>query len=188
MQTEKTINHPKGFSTFLANFVPNPQSESLWHIYGILYLAAVAQWTLIPKLFPAYFHIDLITPWVAVNCITKTYQNSCILAFSAGWLVETQTSTPMGQMILTYWLLASLMRVLRSNISWRSKGPWILTLMLASVLLILGECIVLISENSMARFDFTFLSASLIKVMVAGLLGLTIPASMLFIKQKEEPL
>lgn len=169
----------------LSYLVPKPCTGSIWTDLFYLMLVIVLQMTVIPSLFQ-WFPVDIVTPWLAYSVVMLTTSWGMTLSLLGALILENHSAVPAGFYICTYWIMATLIVVVKNHISWFNAMPWFTTFVVCQLWLVIFESFVYIVKTShFEYFDLGQLGSMLARVTSSVLLGLWI-ANANFARNVEE--
>jgi hypothetical protein len=104
--------------------IPNPRPQYWWLDIVWIVSFACLQEIILPTLLPNWLHIDILTPWVVFNAITRRSRDTILLYILACLTLEGLSSVPAGFYFTVYALPIVVIPFIRSNLTWSFYTPW----------------------------------------------------------------
>lgn len=129
-----------------------PYTGSLAKDVFYLLLMSALHHTLLPSVVGRYQLVDILTPWIVVTLVAAPLGKGAFLAMLGAFLIETRTTAPSGMYLTGYWMIGIGIYLSKASLSWRHYFPWIVTLTVAQLWIILFELFV----NAVILNNFVF--------------------------------
>lgn len=99
-------------------------------------------YSILPSILGRTILVDILTPWLVVTMIAAPMGRGLFITLVGAFLMETRTSAPAGMYITSFWMIGTGIYLSRLNLSWRHLFPWMLTLFIAQIWIIMTEIFV----------------------------------------------
>lgn len=145
--------HPK-----LRYILPVPLSFSIYLDCLYIFEILIVQDFIIPKLNYKLISIDLLTPWLCLSFIFYTPLRSLVMLLIASLSLESHSAVPLGLYFTSYWMIGSIITLLKHSISWINVSSWVTYIASSLFLIILIKTLVvsiLSSLNLASQYLFS---------------------------------
>jgi hypothetical protein len=163
----------RAFGEALAPYVAlRPYTHKLWLDVCFLLIIAALHHTVLPSFTRHLFVVDLMTPWIVATFVVATLPRAIFLGGIAALLLETHSAAPAGLYLCAFWVIAVVLHLTRSTLSWRHVFPWLVTLAASELWVMIFESFVSgVSEGSL-RFDAVHLARQGLRLFTSTFAGL----------------
>ncbi len=158
---------------------PRPVTGKLWLdlvwllVVGALHHAVLPTLTRLPPVTRSTFLIDLMTPWLTITFVAAPLSRAALFALVGAMILETHSTAPSGLYITAYWVVAVVIRLTRSTLSWRHAFPWLVTLALAELWVMGFELFVSgVAGLSDGPLDFTMVAQMGLRFVLSTGIGM----------------
>ena len=148
-----------------------PYSGRLWLDCLLVLVVAALDTSILPSMFGSLTNIDLMTPWLVTALVHAPLPSGALLAGLGALLMEAHGSAPAGLYLVAYWLIAVLIYLCRSTLSWRHAFPWLVTYGIAEVWVTGFEAFVLTVKAGSLPGDFGFFARAVAQILLAVGIG-----------------
>ncbi len=159
-------------ATFGHFLIPRPYTRRLWLDLVYLLVIGAVHHTVLPSFTRHLFVIDLMTPWIVATFVVASLPRAAILGGCAALILETHSAAPAGLYICAYWIIAVVLHLTRSTLSWRHIFPWLVTLALSELWVMIFESFVSGVNEGAVRFDPMHLAKQGLRLLTSTLAGL----------------
>jgi hypothetical protein len=158
-----------------------PHTGRLW--LDLLYLLVIGalHHTVLPSLSRSLVVVDLMTPWLIACFVTETLPRGALLGLVGAMIVETHSAAPAGLYVCAYWVIAVVLYLTRSTLSWRHAFPWVVTFAVGELWVVGFESFVTAvnaggqpTSAPLAFVDWSRLALGGTRVIIAVALGMLI--------------
>lgn len=151
--------------TILSRLIPRPgRGRFVPDSLSLLFIVSL-QTLIIPSVTGVQY-IDLVTPWLVYNFIVLGTTTAMVQGFIGAIALEGHGSSPAGLYLCSYWIMGLCIIMVKKHISWRNLMPWITTLMVSQLWILLFETFVfLVKTSSFEFFNLSSVSRILVRLM-----------------------
>lgn len=151
--------------TVLTKLIPHPgRGRFISDTLSLLFIVSLQ--TLIIPSVTGIQYIDLVTPWLVYNFIVLGTTKAMLQGFIGAMALEGHGSSPAGLYLCSYWIMGLCIIMVKKHISWRNLMPWITTLMVSQLWILLFEIFVyLVKTSSFEFFNFSSVTRILVRLL-----------------------
>ncbi|NRA44888.1 MAG: hypothetical protein HRU09_08035 [Oligoflexales bacterium] len=159
------------FKRLFFGLVPRPASGSFGLDIFYIILIISFQVSILPSLL-SYSDLDLLTPWLVFLFIGLGTGQAMLLALLGAIALENHGTFPAGLYFCSYWIMGTLISLLKKHISWRNTLPWIATFTISQLWIVLFETFVFLVKTSNLLFlDLKYGTGVFIRMLTAFVIG-----------------
>ncbi|MBP6216966.1 MAG: hypothetical protein KA436_00090 [Oligoflexales bacterium] len=134
-----------------------------------------------PTWFGPWLYCDLLTTWLCIVFVHASAFQAVYTTILTVLLLETHGASPFGLYLCFYWILGSLIFLLRSHISWQKYSPWLSLITCAQLFFVCLEGLVHFSKvGNLAIMDSGALFYPLVRVLASVLGGWLLSYTLVF--------
>lgn len=160
------------FATLKPFLLPRPYTRRLWLDIVYLLVIGAVHHTVLPSFTRSLFVIDLMTPWIVATFVVASLPRAALLGALAALILETHSAAPAGLYLCTYWVIAVVLHLTRSTLSWRHIFPWLVTLAASELWVMVFESFVSGVNEGGVRFDPMHLAKQFLRLLASTVIGL----------------
>lgn len=128
--------------------------------------------TVLPSLVGGVILVDLMTPWLVVTFVAAPLPRAALIGMLGALILETHSAAPAGLYICSYWVIAVVIRLTRSTLSWRHAFPWMVTFFVTELWVVAFETFVLAVSEGAFRFGVGYFGSQMVRILAATALGM----------------
>lgn len=159
-------------ATVAPYLVPRPYTQKLWLDLFFLLVIGALHHTVLPSFTRHMFSADLMTPWIVATFVVASLPRAILLGGCAALILETHSAAPAGLYLCVYWVIAVVLHLTRSTLSWRHIFPWLVTFAASELWVMVFESFVSIMRDGTVHFDPMYLARQGLRMLTSTLVGL----------------
>jgi hypothetical protein len=128
--------------------------------------------TVLPTLVGHVLLVDLVTPWLVATFILAPLGRGALVGALGALIVELHSTAPVGLYLCAYWVVAVILRLTRSTLSWRHAFPWAVTFAAAELWVIGFESFVIGVSEGLTRFTVGYVIVQAARLCLSVLVGM----------------
>jgi hypothetical protein len=178
---DATLNRLKTFAVASRPwFALRPASGRLPLDLVYLIIIAALHHTVLPTLVGHVLLVDLVTPWLVATFVLAPLGRGALIGALGALIVELHSTSPVGLYLCAYWVIAVILRLTRSTLSWRHAFPWAVTFAAAEAWVIGFESFVIGVSEGFARFTLGYVVVQAARLGLAVLIGMLLARPYVF--------
>lgn len=140
-------------------------------IIYLLLIGALHQ-TVLPSMVGGVMLVDLMTPWLVTTFVAAPLPRATVLGLLGALILETHSAAPAGLYICAYWVIAVVLRLTRTTLSWRHGFPWMVTFFVTEIWVISFETFVVAVSEGGFHFGFGYALAQIVRLLASTAFGM----------------
>ena len=128
--------------------------------------------TVLPSLIGGVMLVDLMTPWLVVTFVSAPLPRATVIGVLGSLILESHSAAPAGLYLCAYWVVAVVLRLTRSTLSWRHALPWMVTFLVTEIWVIAFETFVVSVSEGNFHFGFGYALAQMVRLVTSSAIGM----------------